>query len=82
MYKRQQLECNKNKTQANISERHQAATSIMREAYENIMEDFVEDFSDNGNPQIIDEEDIEMIRAIDKISDDLDDLLSVLNRKV
>lgn len=76
-----QLECNKNKTQANISERHQAATSIMREAYENIMEDFVEDFSDNGNPQIIDEEDIEMIRAIDKISDDLDDLLSVLNRK-
>ena len=77
-----QLECNKNKTQANISERHQAATSIMREAYENIMEDFVEDFSDNGNPQIIDEEDIEMIRAIDKISDDLDDLLSVLNRKV
>lgn len=77
-----QLECNKNKTQANISERHQAATSIMREAYENIMEDFVEDFSDDSNPQIIDEEDIEMIRAIDKISDDLDDLLSVLNRKV
>lgn len=77
-----QLERNKNKTQANISERHQAATSIMREAYENIMEDFVEDFSDDSNPQIIDEEDIEMIRAIDKISDDLDDLLSVLNRKV
>ena len=77
-----QLECNKNKTQANISERHQAATSIMREAYENIMEDFVEDFSDNGNPQIIDEEDIEANRKIDEIGDDLDDLLFKLNKGV
>lgn len=77
-----QLERNKNKTQANISERHQAATSIMREAYENIMEDFVEDFSDNGNPQIIDEEDIEANRKIDEIGDDLDDLLFKLNKGV
>lgn len=77
-----QLERNKNKTQANISERHQAATSIMREAYENIMEDFVEDFSDDSNPQIIDEEDIEANRKIDEIGDDLDDLLFKLNKGV
>ena len=48
----------------------------MKGAYENIMEDFVEDFSEVKHKPIIDEEDILMNKEIDKTSSDLDDLLS------
>ncbi|MBO8463806.1 MAG: hypothetical protein IAC13_07740, partial [Firmicutes bacterium] len=51
---------------------------IMRDAYENIMEDFVEDFSEVVSTSIIDEEDVTTNKEIDKASDDLDDLLADL----
>jgi hypothetical protein len=61
-----------------ISDRRQEAYSMMTNAYQNIMEDFVYDFSDNKYVTIIDEEDIITNEKIDKTSSDLDDLLSEL----
>ena len=72
------LERNKENTQSNISGRHQEAASIMNDAYGNIMEDFVEDFSENIYTSVIDEEDVIMNKEIDKASNDLDDLLDGL----
>lgn len=69
------LEQDKDRIHADISERHQAAVSVMRDAYGNIMDDFVEDFSDIVEPQVIDEEDVAINEEADKASDDLDDLL-------
>ena len=69
------LEQDKNRIHADISERHQAAVSVMRDAYGNIMDDFVEDFSDIVEPQAIDEEDVAINEEADKASDDLNDLL-------
>lgn len=69
------LEQDKDRIHADISERHQAAVSVMRDAYGNIMDDFVEDFSDIVEPQAIDEEDVAINEEADKASDDLDDLL-------
>lgn len=73
------LEKDKENAQANISRRHQEAVSIMRDAYGNIMEDFVEDFSEVVNTSVIDEEYITNNKEIDKASNDLDDLLAGLN---
>ncbi|WP_346929625.1 cation diffusion facilitator family transporter [Clostridium sp.] len=70
------LERDKENAQANISGRHQEAVSIMRDAYGNIMEDFVEDFSAVVNTSVIDKEDVTTNKEIDKASDDLDDLLA------
>ena len=72
------LERDKENTQSNISGRHQEAASIMKGAYENIMEDFVEDFSENVYTSVIDEEDVITNKEIDKTSKDLDDLLDGL----
>ena len=47
----------------------------MRDSYKNIMEDFVEDFSESDHTSIIDEEDQKVNEKINKISDDLDDLI-------
>ena len=66
-----------------VYERHAEASSIMKDAYSNIMEDFVEDFSDendanakNENKEvIIDSESVSVMKDIDSISDELDDLL-------
>ena len=69
------LERDKESTQSNISERHQNAESIMRNSYKNIMEDFVEEFSENDQMLVIDEEDQKINEEIDKINDDLDDLI-------
>ena len=69
------LERAKESTQSNISERHQKAESVMRDAYKNIMEDFVEEFSENDQILVIDEEDQKINEEIDKINDDLDDLI-------
>lgn len=73
------LEQDKYRIHADISKRHQAAASVMRDAYGNIMDDFVEDFSDIVEPQVIDEEDVAINEEADKASDDLDDLLADLN---
>lgn len=72
------LERDKENAQTNISERHQEAVSIMRDAYANIMEDFVEDFPEVVNMSVIDEEDVSTNEEIDKASSDLDDLLKDL----
>ena len=74
-----QLENDKNQASSNITDRHTEAGNVMKEAYSNIMEDFVSDFSDVDNKIVIDEEDIKTNSEIDKISDDLDDLLNSLN---
>ena len=70
------LERDKENAQSNILARHQETASIMRKAYENIMEDFVDDFSKVENKSVIDEDDIITNMKIDKSSDDLDDLLA------
>ena len=66
-----------------VYERHSEAGSIMKEAYSNIMEDFVEDFSgkkdanakDENKEVIIDSESVSVMKEIDLISDELDNLL-------
>ena len=63
--------------------RRAEASSIMKDAYSNIMEDFVEDFSgekdtnakDENKEVIIDSESVSAMKKIDSISDELDDLL-------
>lgn len=72
------LERDKENAQSNISGRHQEAASIMKDAYGNIMEDFVEDFSESVYTSVIDEEDVITNKEINKASNDLDDLLSGL----
>lgn len=73
------LDRDKENAQSNILGRHQEAASIMKNAYRNIMEDFVEDFSQSGSTSVIDEEDMTINIKIDKVSNDLDDLLADLN---
>ena len=73
------LERDKENVQDSISGRHQEAGSIMKDAYGNIMENFVEDFTDVVTAAVIDEEDVATNRKIDNTSDDLDDLLANLN---
>ena len=66
-----------------VYERHSEASSIMKDAYSNIMEDFVEDISgekeanekDENKEVIIDGESVSLMKEIDSISDELDDLL-------
>lgn len=72
------LKRDKENMQSNVSERHEEAASIMKDAYENVMEDFVDDFSENVSDSFIDEEDVITNEKIDKASDDLDDLLDGL----
>ncbi|MBD5487130.1 MAG: cation diffusion facilitator family transporter [Lachnospiraceae bacterium] len=72
------LERDKENAQSNISGRHQEAASIMKDAYGNIMEDFVEDFSQSAYTSVINEEDVLTNKEIDKTSKDLDDLLGEL----
>lgn len=74
-----QLENDKANAQKNISVRHQEASEIMRDSFGNIMEDFVSVFSDSKATIIIDEEDIKTTSEIDRVSDDLDDLLKNLD---
>lgn len=72
------LDRDKENAQSNILERHQDALSIMNEAYGNVMEDFVEDFSENEYSAVIEEDDVITNKEIDKTSNDLDDLLGRL----
>ena len=75
------LESDKEGARTNISSRHQEAGKIMKDAYRNIMEDFVEDFSDEDTVRdknkdcIIDNESVSIIKKLDSISGELDDLL-------
>ena len=73
----------KSESEQAVYERHAEASSIMKDAYNNIMEDFVEDFSGendtnekNENKEVvIDSESVSVMKDIDSISDELDDLL-------
>ena len=73
------LERDKENAQSNISRRHYEAAFIMRDVYGKIMEDFVEDFSENKYSPIIYEEDIITDKEIENASNDLDELLDRLN---
>lgn len=72
------LEHVKENTQLNVSKRHQEAGEIMKESFSNIMEDFVDIPSNDAEDFVIDEEDIKINKALDEISDDLDELLNSL----
>lgn len=74
-----QLEDDKANVQTNISGRHQEAGEIMRDSFGNIMEDFVSDFTDSERTIVIDEEDIKTTSEINRVSDDLDDLLKSID---
>lgn len=80
-----QVECESTKRESteNVNERHARAGAIMKDAYSNIMEDFVEDFSDekdvNAKDEMkevdIDGEAVSVMKEMDSLSDELDDLL-------
>lgn len=72
------LDRDKENVQSNISGRHQEASSIMKNAYGNIMENFVKDFSENEYSAVIDEDDVIINNEIDKASNNLDNLLDDL----
>lgn len=73
----------KSESSQNIHERHLAASEIMKDAYSNIMEDFVENLSDekfeseenNTQKSVIDSEDISVMEKLNLISNDIDDIL-------
>lgn len=73
----------KNESAQAMHERHTEAGEIMKESYSKIMEDFVEDFSDGKvveeasgtKEKVIDSESVAVMKEIDSISDELDDLL-------
>lgn len=73
----------KNESAQDVYERHSEAGEIMKDAYSNIMENFVEDFSsekdvnkeEKNKDVIIDGESVLVMKEIDLISDKLDDLL-------
>ncbi|WP_288746473.1 hypothetical protein [uncultured Enterococcus sp.] len=62
-----------------VYERHAEASSIMKEAYSKIMEDFSDENDANAKDEnkevIIDSESVSVMKDIDSISDELDDLL-------
>lgn len=70
----------KSESAQTIYERHLEANSLMKEVYSNIMEDVVEDFSgekdENENKEvIINSDSVAVMKEIDAISDELDELL-------
>ena len=73
----------KSKCVQEVYERHTVAGEVMKDAYSNIMEDFVEDYSiektegvQESNETIIESEDVSVIKELDSIADELDDLLN------
>lgn len=73
----------KSESAQTVYERHSEAGGIMKDAYRNIMEDFVEDFStekavnkeNETKEAVIDSASVSVMKEIDSISDALDDLL-------
>ena len=59
-----------------VYERHAEANTIMKDAYSNIMEDFVKDFSDKKEEVVVDSESVSVMKDLDSISDELDNLLN------
>ena len=73
----------KSESAQTVYERHSEAGGIMKDAYRNIMEDFVEDFStekavnkeNETKEAVIDSASVSVMKEVDSISDALDDLL-------
>lgn len=73
----------KSESVQDIYERHLEASEIMKDSYRNIMEDFVEDFSGeevvNKETEtkeiVIDSESVSVMKEINSISDEIDNLL-------
>lgn len=69
----------KNETAHTICERHAEAADVLKDAYRNIMEDFVEDFSvvENEETTAVPSNDktVSIMNELDSISDELDNLL-------
>lgn len=67
-----------------VYKRHIAAGEVIKAACSNIMENFVKDYSveeadgvkEKGNRTIIDSDDVSVIKELDSISNELDDLLN------
>ena len=59
----------------NIKNRHHEAAEVMKSAYTNIMEDFVTNLSDVEHDTYIDSDDIQDFSQIDKLGNELDDML-------
>ena len=68
------IEQAKNEAAQSICERHAEANAIMHEAYSNIMEDFVKDFSDKKE-KVVDSESASVMDELNSISDELDNLI-------
>lgn len=60
-----------------VYERHTEAGAVMKEAYGNIMEDFVKDFSDENENTVVadDSKTVSVMKELDSVSDKLDNLL-------
>ena len=79
----EELSQDKNEITQDIYERHEEAREIMRNAYSDIMEKFVDDASgekdvdekDKNKENMIDHESVLVMKEIDLISDELDELL-------
>jgi hypothetical protein len=64
----------KSENASSIYKRHLDAGDIMKNAYQSIIEDFVDDFSDKKETSL-DGESVDVIKEIDSISEKLDELL-------
>lgn len=69
----------KNESAQTVYERHTEASSIMKDAYSNIMEDFSTKSNTNSKDKnkeiVIDRKSVSVMKEIDSISDELEDLL-------
>ena len=69
----------KDETAHTICERHTEAAEILKDAYRNIMDGFVEDFSVGVNEEVkavpSDDEKVSIMNELGSISDELDNLL-------
>lgn len=76
--KKAKFEDGKITAMSNMAKNHADLHAYMKEAHDEIMEDFVQ-FSDEGKDIIIDEEDVEINKELDEINSALKDLLDSLD---
>ena len=72
------LEETKANAQSSVTKRHHEAAETMKESFSNIMENFVDNLTNEEELFAIDDEDIKTNKALDETSDELDKLLSGL----
>lgn len=74
------LERDKIKVNDNISERHQEAAAIMKNAYSDIMEDFMDNMDETTTVYTADQNSIAADKKIEGLNNELDDLLAGLSK--